>query len=85
MFGGSVTTQNVVNALAAIHNGHGPRDIVVVYFSGHGQHGPQGRDLNLILNDGSEMPLTRWVREARGGKTREESSYKGKLIFILDA
>jgi len=82
--GSDVTTGNVIAALDAV-NGILANQTVIVYFSGHGVHGAGNTDLHLILNDGSEMTLTDWVHEARGGKDYRDPAFKGELIFIIDA
>ena len=83
IIGDDASYDNIQTALDSIHHGHNENEVIVVYFSGHGRYGPQDRDVLLVVN-GSEMHLSDWVRTARGG-TADQPSYKGQLVFILDA
>jgi hypothetical protein len=83
--GAEVNSANVESALDSIHQGHSEKEVILVYFSGHGIFGPEDQDVLLVLNDGSKMHFTDWVRMARGGSRPDQPSYRGQLVFILDA
>jgi hypothetical protein len=72
-----VTQRTLSNVQAHFENRLGPEDRLLVYYSGHGEHPPEGGEAYLLLSQGTRIPMRSFVSWMRKVQVKH-------LLVLLD-